>query len=829
MDAQKHGTEQKERLIVSTIRMYKKLGIGITLVLVGSFAVWFGLEHEVAPEPDMSQHPGWFDQYRELKGDKNGNIPPGIAIKWYKADQANNAFYKKAQDNLENIKEVGPFNVGGRTRSILVDYSNPNRFLCAGVSGGIWISDNAGSSWDNVNDYAPTLSATSMTQSPFNHDIFYYGTGEPMGNSADLGGLGLFKSEDGATSFAHLEHTMTTALTGIWDVEHSLVYDSTIYVATQSGGLWRSTDAAQTFTRIYATGTRIHEIEVREDSIIMISINGYGIVEINERTLETKRLNGGDWPTSGYSRVSFDYVRDHPQVMYAQLASSDGYDINSLYKTSNGGITWTKLTDPPSNVSYAQAWYCFKLSTAPADTNFVVSLCVDPTYSSDGGQTWRTMADPHADYHEVTWINDNDFLVGNDAGVNRFKKTAMTTFTDLNNGLNITQFYAGHFYPTGNSVVGGTQDNGTRFSNNGSQNFSNINGGDGSFCSINQQNDGIRYVSSQYLNMRRQSSSGTRRISDYIRTQVGGNDGVWFINPFEINNLDGDQIYVPTRDEIFRSLDGGDSWIQLTENVLGDAFAVGLSNSEDPIAYIGGTASRIYYVKNAASAEPGEEVPIWGQGFLPDRSFLGHTIGCIEVDPNDESTIYCGLTNIDEDSRIWRIRYANSDSAQYDDISANLPQSMPVNWIEIDPDMSDHILIGTDYGLYTSLNAGQSWNKETRFPNVPVDQIRLRHSDRKLYLYTHGRGIWTADLRDNLIASVPKVKSPAITVHPNPATNSLNIKGEFTSLSIYNIKGQEVLQSKNRSTDVSGLQTGTYFVQLTNKQSSTTKKIIIQR
>jgi len=86
--------------------MYKKLGIGITLLIVGSFAVWFGLEHKVAPEPDMSQHPGWFDQYRELKGDKNGNIPPGIAIKWYKADQANNAFYKKAQDNIDNIMQA---------------------------------------------------------------------------------------------------------------------------------------------------------------------------------------------------------------------------------------------------------------------------------------------------------------------------------------------------------------------------------------------------------------------------------------------------------------------------------------------------------------------------------------------------------------------------------------------------------------------------------------------------------------------------------------------------------------------------------------------------
>ena len=486
--------------------MKKKLLIGFTLLLAGTSIVWF-TNKETVEEPDMSQNPGWFDQYRELKGDKDGNIPSGLAMKWYKADQANNKLYKKALDNLENIKEIGPFNVGGRTRTIVVDYSNANRFLCAGVSGGIWETVNAGTSWDKINDYSPTLSATSITQSPFDHNLFYYGTGEPMGNSADLGGLGLFKSEDGAKSFDHLEHTMTSALTGIWDVEHSLVHDSTIYVATQSGGLWRSTDAAQTFERIYTTGTRIHEIEVKTDSTIMISINAYGIVEINENTLESTRLNGGEWPASGYGRVSFDYVRDFPNVMFAQLATSNGYDIQSIMKSSNGGVTWTKQADPPANVSYAQAWYCFKLSAAPTDTNFVVSLCVDPTYSSNGGQSWRTMADPHADYHEVTWIDNNNFLIGNDAGVSRMNKNSMTTFTNLNNGLNITQFYAGHFYPTGNSVVGGTQDNGTRFSNNGIASFSNINGGDGAFCSVNQQDDGIRYVSSQYLNMRRQSSS----------------------------------------------------------------------------------------------------------------------------------------------------------------------------------------------------------------------------------------------------------------------------------------------------------------------------------
>ncbi|MDG2455953.1 MAG: T9SS type A sorting domain-containing protein [Bacteroidia bacterium] len=808
--------------------MNNKLIIGVLVLLTSAFGIWQWTKSQEVTELGQGEHPGWVDHFRELKGDENGEIPKGLAMKWYKADQANKSRYKKKEDNLENIKEIGPFNVGGRTRSLLVDYSNPNRYLCAGVSGGIWVSENAGIEWNIVDNYAPTLSATSITQSPFDNTLFYYGTGEAFGNSADLGGLGLFKSEDGAKSFQHLEHTMTTSLTGIWDVEHSLVFDSTIYVATHSGGLWRSTDAAQTFTRIFSTSTRIHEIEVREDGHILIAVNAYGIVDIDETTLVATRMNGGDWPTSGYSRISFDYVRDYPMVMYAQLASSDGLDIHSLYKTSNGGVTWNRLADPPANVSYAQAWYCFKLSTAPKDTNFVVSLCVDPTYSNDGGQSWRDMADPHADYHEVTWINDNEFLVGNDAGVSRFNKLSMFSYTNLNNGLNITQFYAGHFYPTGNSVVGGTQDNGTRFSNNGIPTFANINGGDGAFCSVHQQDDKIRYVSSQYLNMRRQTSTGNRTISNYIRSQVNGNEGVWFINPFEINNLDGDQIYVPTRREVYRSLDQGNSWLALTGDIPGESFSVGLSNSTNPIAYIGGTASRICYVNGAATAGSGEEISLWDAGSLPNnRSFLGGTIGCIEVDPNDETTIYCGFTNIDTDSRIWRIRHANSDSAIFDDIGANLPESVPVNWVEVDPDMSDHILLGTDYGLYTSLNAGQSWQKEDRFPNAPIDQIRLRHSDRKLFIYTHGRGIWTANLKNNLVASVKKTPTIRLKIYPNPATDYIHLETKADLIKVYNSSGQEIISTSNKTIATATWPSGTYFVEVKRDGSANVKKVVV--
>ena len=800
---------------------YKVLGIGV-LILV-SIVTFVYLKQDKNADSTL-QHPGWMDQYLELKGDENGKIPAGMHAKWYAADQANTALYKKAENNLENITEVGPDNVGGRNRSIIIDRFNANRFLCAGVSGGIWVSENKGASWAIVDNNAPTLSATCITQSPFDKDVFYYGTGEAFGNSADLGGLGLFRSRDGAKTFEHLTHTATNALNGIWDVEHSLTLDSTIYAATHTSGVWRSTDGGATFSRVSQMPSgRVNEIKATDDGYIMAAFDAYGIVKMKEDDLSVQRLNGAGWPTSGYGRISFSYAKQSPQVMFAQLAVGSGDALQGIYKTSNGGLSWTKMSSP-TFISYTQAWYDFILTVAPADTNFVVTAAVAPAYSTDGGQTWKEMANSHSDYHELTWESNTSLLVGNDGGVYRMDKNNMSTFTTLNNGLNITQFYAGHFYPTGTSLIGGTQDNGTRYSQSGAATMPSIWGGDGSFCAVNQQNSAVRYVSSQYLNLWR-TGTGNSNIGRTIRTAVGGDDGVWFINPIEINNLDGDQLYVPTRREIFRSVDAGASWIKLTTDLVGDSYAIGLSNEINPTAYIGGTASRLYRVDKAATAPEASEISMWTTKY---PLFLGSTIGCIEVDPNDASVIYCGLTNVNPKSRLWRIKDANTAEPVWEDISGNLPSSLPVNWIEVDPEMSAHIIIATDYGLYSTLNGGLSWNKEMRIPNVPIDQIRLRHSDRKLFIFTHGRGIWTADLKNNLVAKTQTITTQEFSVYPNPSSDYIKLVGANNSSgNLYNLKGDLVAKSANNQIDVRELSAGTYFVEIQSNQKRIVKKVIV--
>ena len=100
------------------------------------------------------------------------------------------------------------------------------------------------------------------------------------------------------------------------------------------------------------------------------------------------------------------------------------------------------------------------------------------------------------------------------------------------------------------------------------------------------------------------------------------------------------------------------------------------------------------------------------------------------------------------------MRKRTRQNLEWVDISGNLPTSLPVNWIEVDPDNSDNIMVATDYGLYVTGDGGRFWHKETQIPNVYISMVRLRASDRKLFVFTYGRGVWTAILNEDITTSV---------------------------------------------------------------------------
>mgnify|MGYP000701736142 CR=1 FL=1 len=782
-------------------------------------------------EKTPGQHPGWDAQWRQMKGIAEGEeMPFGLQQEWYEADQSK--AHKKANGSgLLNIKEIGPSNIGGRTRDMLIDYSDDNRILACGNSGGVWESKDNARTWAPINDYASSLSTSSITQNPFDHDVFYYSTGEPSGNSSGVKGGGIFKSSDGGNSFDVLPGSIIPEFEYIWEVEHSLVDSHTIYVATPNRGLWVSENAGDSFFQVHPFGGDIHDIEVMADSSVFIALESRGVYYSPNGKANTFVLLDKGMPTSGFNRLDIAYCENFPNVIYALFAKGiNGYDGNAVgvWKSSNKGKTWKLVGNPQTgtNESFGFPWYTLALGVDPNDTNKIVAGSAGFAYSINGGTTWSSGRDGHADQHCFLFKPNkvDEFYLGCDGGIYEYRWSSVgSSFSDRNKGYNVTQFYAGSYSPDSLGAIGGTQDNWTIYGQNGRSNFKQILGGDGAFCHVSQQQPNIAYVSSQNGNLRKtgalnNSVVSTIRILNEMDANFDGrpDDGYWFINPFEMNYNNGHFLYFPTKRRLWFSYDGGGSWDPMT-NFKSNLYAVGVPNQKEPnLAYVGGDNLALWRINDVFDQTPGEEVSL--RKNLPKGLNSGF-IACITVHPQDESVLFVSLSNINPSSRVYRIDSADTDEPIWTSIGGDLPSKLPVNWIEIDPNRPDSFFIAaTDFGLYTTSDAGQTWVKDQDIPNVSIHNIRLRHSDRKLFIYTHGRGIFAANLKKVAppVSSINSTETPSINVYPNPSNDQLNIDlvGEFR-YEILDIQGRNIKSgTATNQLNVSSLQNGNYFLRL---------------
>lgn len=144
---------------------------------------------------------------------------------------------------------------------------------------------------------------------------------------------------------------------------------------------------------------------------------------------------------------------------------------------------------------------------------------------------------------------------------------------------------------------------------------------------------------------------------------------------------------------------------------------------------------------------------------------------------------------------------------------------MPVYQVQAHPDKPDSVYFAaTAFGLYCSVNGGKNWTKDTRVPNVPIFEMKLRANDRSLFLFTHGRGMFYLTLKDYLTRTKDLKAQIAVKIYPNPTTDVLNIESQ-TPLSItqvFDLKGREIWTESQTPTriNISSLATGVYFVRV---------------
>lgn len=784
----------------------------------------------------QGEHPGYQQQWMEEKRSADGSWPSFMRSAWAKADRGMTV--RNRAGFFDTILELGPRDIGGRTRSMWVDPSNPNVFLAAAISGGIWRSEDAGSNWSPINDHEVNLMASCITHNPKNPKLVYYGTGESRANSADVDGDGVFKSTDGGKSFTQLSSTVGKAgFADIWDIAHSHTDSLTLFVGSHTQGLLRSTDGGATWETAFNGGNKqVNNIMCMPNGRVVLSMQSNQVYYSDDNGAPGSFIKAdfANMPVAGtYRRIQMGYCAAYPNVTYAVF---EGFGFSdppaAFFKSSDGGANWTALRTPTDMGAGYQA-YCVMLGVHPSDSNSVVVGGVNITETRDGGQTWIKKQTGHSDHHSYYALNNNDYLIGNDGGVFRYRWGNTQVQANLNAGYQVTQFYAGGMGYEGYTAIAGSQDNGTHVST-GRLVSRKFYGADGAYCHIGQQDGSVAYLSTQNQGIRRVPNFNPLSPPNWQQT-VGINDsrfesdGVDFINLYELSDFDQGQLYYRTNRYLYQSTDMGTSWNQISKIRTGIK-AIAISYDQNPIVYFGGTAAQLYRIDSALSATPGTEVSL--NNSIPS-AVTNDVIKGICLYSHDPNSCYIALSNYSTQPRIWRGRNLDNNPS-WEEVSSGLPAGLPVNHVACDPnDPENRIFAATDYGFYYTLDGGKTWEKHYGIPSVSVHQIKMRPSDRTLFLFTHGRGMWAIKLKPEVNATSPVNEALALSLYPNPAQTQVQVQApEAMQYRIYNTQGQQVLQGTwaagTERLNIENLASGTYFIRASGASRTYTQSFIKQ-
>jgi hypothetical protein len=799
-------------------------------------------------EDELANDSLWFLQHEDPA---TGKLPSGMIASWYNSDRALlNSSHESAltagTSPIDTVKSIGPFhgdnpalgnNGGGRTRALLVSSASDNIMFAGCVDGGLWKSTNAGQYWLPVNDTAATLGVSCITQSPFNSNVIYYGTGEAITlHLIDLSD-GVFKSTDGGTTFQSLSNT--TNLGPSWAIEHDKNDSLTVYYGTLDSGLRRTTNGGSTWSLAPGTAGNICDIitflpfSPGSDNVLIAKSDSGLYAATNGKTGSFTKITSAAFPAVGtFSRIKLGNCKSSPKVVYAAFSAKNGlFDaIVAFCKSTDGGATWSACANPHS----AGKWDMM-VGVNPLNSNALVVAGTTITYSSDGGTTWGGYTTGlYSDYHAYAFCNSSHvFFVGTDQGiVHRNWDSIITDFWHptawpADSNYATTQFFGGDFGPTGITCMGGSFDDGNWWFLSGNTTTDGL--GFGDYAHISQQNPNLAYKTNNSFPHLERTSTFEGILSWTGIPPHGGSDTTNYPNLFQMNYADGFQLYQRLSGGVWRSIDSGDNpWTRLNSADISGVYQIGCEPAANPSIYFDGhdaSFGHFYRIDTAKTFTPGAPVDLSSSLPITANWFY---LSNISVYPSNHSELFVGSNyNL---HHAYKVINATSAHPTWINISGTLPSTLGVNQIQADPLDSTSLLAATDYGLYYSGDKGVNWYKDPRIPNVIIKQMQLRASDRKLFLFTYGRGAWYISLKPHQGLKPVTTATPSteisgnleFSLYPNPAMEKLTVspQQELSSsarITIYSSDGRMISESAWNPTgevNIGSLPSGAYFLQI---------------
>ena len=864
--------------------------------------------------------------------------------------------------------EMGPDNIGGRIRSVVVDPNNPDVIWTGGVSGGLWRSDDGANTWQKIEAFSDNLIVSTVALLGNGH--VYIGTGSTFDGPSGSGGsgfvgAGLFRTTDNGATVELVEGPTSNWTTNTpWAIIDKLVADPTdpnkLWVAYDRGlRLYDEPSDSFSTPNGLPSNQKCRALEVSTDGGTILANFAMDAYLSTDGGQNFSLINGSDFPQSQIGRMEFAISPDDANYMYTMCANLSGAMLG-VWASTDRGNTWFRIW--PSGVG-SQGVPSLDIFRDNSQGIYDNVLAVRPGAPEElwlgGVELWKTTLNGapeqialafdfpgcfscvHADVHDITWAPDGQTVyIGCDGGIYK-SFNAGGIFVAANRDLNITQFYGMGFGPNGH-VNGGTQDNGSLYIDlrgNTEKEAVELTGGDGFDSDISQIDTNIMFTTLYYGSIFRTSDGGIN-FADFLDPRMlalasntvfgaglgdfytnvrlyenwndtGSQDSIAWVNntedtlffgetieyrgrvPVVVQSatitqsmvLPGDTLMLQDRvQSLFAAGFGGNQGVWVTRDALNfndtpewwkviDNLGGGTTtclewSSDGDALFVGTSDGRVLrvagfndaYTLDAADAEQGMNVVLTTATILN----TGNTVTGMGPDPSDPNRLLVTLGNYGGGGKVRLTENAMDPSPSFQ-IVWSVPNEllgMPVYDGIIHAGNGDIFVVGTEMGIFSSDDAGQTWSVENNgIPAVPVFAVRQQtwnwqnnpygptyvQNPYVIYAASHGRGFFRTETLLGVDPGTPIAGNDdvldALTFFPNPVVNmgtlvfELKDRAEVT-VTLYDLNGRQVqalprrvLPSGEQRLDipVNGLANGTYLVEVRTETARRMARFVVSR
>ena len=711
---------------------------------------------------------------------------------------------------------AGPVNIGGRITDIEISPSDTNTFYIGTASGGIFKTLDHGQNWVPIFDNEVSISIGALAIDPTNSDVIYAGSGEAnaSSNNGAFPGNGIYKSTNGGSTWTNigLPNSENIGRIVINPTNTNIIYTAAmgrLYGTNPERGVYRSINSGSTWQKVLfvndSTGCIDIVINPTNPNIVYAAMwervkYPFGSMRCGAGSGVYKSVDGGDtWlqltnglPTSDINtgRIGITLSKTNPNILYAIYSIYTYGNFNGVYKTTNGGTSWTRTDVGLGDINNGYGWYFGNIRVDPNNANIVYALGMDLWKSTNGGINWNNISSwVHVDHHAllINPSNSNSIVSGNDGGL-YFSGDAGNNWNFVPT-LPVTQFYCceiDNLNPL--SIYGGAQDNSTMRTMTGNTNdWEIIYGGDGFYVVVDPTDNNNIYCEYQYGQLSYSNDGGYSFYNGMNGINPG--DRMNWNTPFVMDPNDNTVLYYGSN-YLYKSSDMAHSWTPISGDLTnnnGDytsitTIAVAPSNSN--VIYVGTDDANAWVTQNGGTS--------WTNisASLPNRYITRVTVA-----PDSAEVVYITFSGYKYNEYLPHIYRSTNYGQTWQDISGNLPQG-PINDIIVDPLNSSFLYIATDVGVYVTSDLGANWLAlGTGIPIVPVFDLTIHNPSRTLLAATYGRSMYKYDL--GYFASINNNSANIFSfkAYPNPFTEQIVFQIENRTQNITtNLENKMVLQ-----------------------------------